>query len=280
MYSASSCRSNWRKWGTHLPGEGTHRMHGGTFPRKPGSNQDTGQRTPSVTEQRDYWDERWEQSRGQYPHQWARRRGAAIVRLVRAVSPGRPRILDLGCGTGWLTEELASIGDAVGIELSERTVAEARQRYTHAAFIAGDILEMPLPAASFDVVVSQEVIAHVSDQVAYVDVAARALVPAGYLILTTANKFVNDRIGWPPSPAGHIEQWLSARALTRMLRPRFKVLWSTTMEPLGHGGILGVINSHKLTQLITRLVDRETLATWKGRAGLGWTRIVLARKRE
>ena len=238
-----------------------------------------GQQTPSLPEQQHYWDQRWERGRGQYPHQWARRRGDAILKLVRGVSPSRPRILDLGCGTGWLTEELASLGEAVGIELSEPTVELARQQYPHAKFMAGDVLEMPLPVASFDVVVSQEVIAHVSDQVAYIDVAARALAPAGYLVLTTANKFVNDRIVWPPSPPGHIEHWLSARALARLLRPRFKVLSSTTIEPLGHGGILRVINSHKLSRLITRLVDAETLAAWKGRAGFGWTRIVLARKR-
>lgn len=237
-------------------------------------------RTPSVTEQQDYWDERWERSRGQYPHQWARRRGDAIVKLVRAVNPGRPqRILDLGCGTGWLTEELASFGEAVGVELSERTVELARQRYPQAMFMAGDALKVPLPAASFDVVVSQEVIAHVSDQVAYIDVVARALAPGGYLVLTTANKFVNERIGWPPSPAGHIEQWLSARALARLLRPHFKVLWSTTLEPLGHRGILRVINSYKLSRVMGLMVSAEMLATWKGRAGFGWTRIVLARKR-
>jgi SAM-dependent methyltransferase len=250
------------------------------FPLDANKDWDMSAQIPSVTEQRDYWDQRWAQSRGQYPHQWARRRGDAIVKLVRAVCPSRPaRILDLGCGTGWLTEELASFGEAVGVELSEGAVALARQRYRRARFMAGDALRMPLPVASFDVVVSQEVIAHVSDQSAYVDVVARALVPDGHLVLTTANKFVNDRIGWPPSPAGHIEQWLSAKALTRLLQPQFKVLWSTTLEPLGHRGILRVINSHKLSRLITLMVDPETLATWKGRAGFGWTRIVLAKRR-
>jgi 2-polyprenyl-3-methyl-5-hydroxy-6-metoxy-1,4-benzoquinol methylase len=238
-----------------------------------------GQQSPSLTEQQGYWDRRWEESRGQYPHQWARRRGDAILKLVRAVSQSRPRILDLGCGTGWLTEELASLGEAVGIELSERTVELARLQYPRATFMAGDVLEMPLPVASFDVVVSQEVVAHVSDQVAYIDVAARALAPGGYLVLTTANKFVNDRIAWPPSPQGHIERWLSASGLARLLRPHFKILSSTTIEPLGHCGVLRAINSHKLSRLITRVVDAETLSMWKGRAGFGWTRIVLARKR-
>jgi 2-polyprenyl-3-methyl-5-hydroxy-6-metoxy-1,4-benzoquinol methylase len=237
-------------------------------------------RHPSLSAQREYWDDRWHQSVTQYPHPWARHRGAAIVRLVRAVGRDRRlRILDLGSGTGWLTEELASFGEAVGVELSERAVELARERYPHAEFIAGNILEMPLPAGRFDIVVSQEVIAHVSDQPAYLQVALRSLAPGGHLILTTPNKFVNDRTEWPPTPPDHIERWLTRKALRDLLEPYFDVLWSTTIESMGHRGILRVVNSYKLARLMTFVVNPETLEAWKGRAGFGWTRIVLARKR-
>ena len=52
---------------------------------------------------------------------------------------------------------------------------------------------MSLPENHFDVVVSQEVIAHVPDQAAYLEKAADVLRRDGYLIITTPNKFVVDR---------------------------------------------------------------------------------------
>src|SRR6202011_3628857 len=97
-----------------------------------------------------------------------------------------------------------------------------------------------------DVVVSQEVIAHVPDQSGYLERAARVLKPGGYLIVTTPNLFVHSRNYWAPIPSGHIEQWLTRRELKRLLRPYFQVLRTTTAVPMGHGGILRLVNSTKL----------------------------------
>lgn len=234
---------------------------------------------PSSAEQKQYWDERWDRVKGEYPHAWARRRGAAVLAMLDSLSLQHPRILDMGCGTGWFTEELARIGEATGVELSEAAVSLARSRYPHAAFVAGNVLEMQLPAALYDVVVSLEVIAHVADQHGYLKQAALTLKPGGYLVITTVNKFVHDRTDWPADSPGHIRSWLDRRSFRQLLsRHGFRVLRMTSIIPMGHGGILRLVNSRKINALVTRIIPKRTLEGLKERAGLGWTWVALAQK--
>jgi polysaccharide pyruvyl transferase WcaK-like protein/2-polyprenyl-3-methyl-5-hydroxy-6-metoxy-1,4-benzoquinol methylase len=236
-------------------------------------------RIPGLPEQQRYWDQKWSREKDEYPNAWAHRRGAIIAEWVRSLPVDRPKILDLGCGTGWLTEELAQIGPATGIDLSEETVALARSRYPHASFLAGNVLDMPLPSGDYDVVVSQEVIAHVEDQRGYMDRVSQVLKPDGYLIITTVNPFVHERSGWPPQPHGHIEQWLDRSALKRLLQPCFRVLRMTTVVPMGHRGILRLVNSPRLNSTLRFVIPQRNLMALKERAGLGWTRMALAQKR-
>ena len=234
---------------------------------------------PSETEQKQYWDDRWKRAQAEYPNAWARRRGAAVMSILSTLPVQRPRILDMGCGTGWFTDELAAIGEATGVELSEAAVGLARTRYRRATFLAGNVLEMPLPVAHFDVVVSLEVIAHVEDQARYLERAAQALKPAGYLIISTVNKFVHDRMDWPEDSPGHIRRWLDRRSLRHLLdRHGFRVLRTASVIPLGSHGILRVVNSHKLNALLGRVVAEAAIEGLKERMGLGWTLIALAQK--
>jgi 2-polyprenyl-3-methyl-5-hydroxy-6-metoxy-1,4-benzoquinol methylase len=210
---------------------------------------------------------------------WSLRRGEAILRLIGSLPLQNPRILDLGCGTGWLTERLALLGQVVGVDLAEAAIARAKSRSPHLTFLLGDFFHIPLPAGHFDVVVSQEVIAHVDDQAAYLDRAAFALRAGGYLILTTPNKFVLERAAFDPQPPEHIERWLTRRSLIRLLRPRFRVLRTMTILPLGHRGLLRVVNSHKLNAILAQVASPTSLTRWKERAGLGYTIITVAQKR-
>lgn len=234
---------------------------------------------PSHAEQKQYWDERWNRVKDEYPHAWARRRGAAILALLGSLPLQHPRILDMGCGTGWFTGELARIGEATGVELSDAAVALARSRYPHATFIAGNVLDMELPTAHFDVVVSLEVIAHVEDQDRYLEQAARTLKPGGYLVITTVNKFVHDRIDWAEDSPGHIRYWLGRRSFRRLVSGHgFRVLRLTSVIPMGHGGVLRLVNSSKLTTLLATVIATGRLDRLKERVGLGWTWIALAQK--
>lgn len=185
----------------------------------------------------------------------------------------------MGCGTGWLANQLSQYGEVSGVDLSETGVAMARERFPQARFIAGSIYEVDLPLASFDVAVSVEVLSHVQDQVGYLNRAADLLKPDGYLIMTTDNKFVWDRMDWQHLPPPHIADFLDNKTLLRLLGQQFRVLSTTTLIPSGNRGILRVINSAKLNAALALLIPRHSIDALKERVGLGCTRLILAQKR-
>ncbi len=240
-------------------------------------------RLPTISAQRRFWDSHWQlwQER-KVINAWALRRFAVIRELVVSLPFTRPTILDLGCGPGFYTEQLGQLGEVTGIDLSEHAIAAARARVPHVRFLAGDVYELPLTARHFDIVVSQEVISHVQDQAGYVERAAYALKPGGYLILSTDNKFVMDRLGslpWPKFPPEHIETFLDRRGLQALLAPTFDIVRMTTVIPVGNGGILRLVNSTKLNLALSRVLSLHRLEAFKERAGLGLSIIALARKR-
>lgn len=238
--------------------------------------------TPTIDEQRRFWDWHWEnwRERGAISD-WVLQRGERVLRMVFSLALDHPKILDLGCGNGWFSQELSRFGHVTGIDLSEEAIAKAKASYPHITFLAGNVLANALPAEHFDIVVSQEVLAHVEDQATYLHVAARVLRPGGYLILTTTNKFVLDRLGdsmWDPWPREHIERFLDMKGLKRLLVPHFRVLRATTVRPLGSAGILRLINSSKLNKALSLLIPERYLEILKERAGFGYSLLALAQR--
>jgi 2-polyprenyl-3-methyl-5-hydroxy-6-metoxy-1,4-benzoquinol methylase len=233
---------------------------------------------PSLSDQQQFWNS-WNASY-RYPgklNQRTVRRGEVIIALVRSLGLDKPEILDFGCGTGWLSERLAEFGRVTGVDLAADVIAAAQSRAPHIRFLGGDLFQVPLSNAYYDIVISQEVIAYIPNQKAYLDRVANLLKPTGYLILTTPNKFVMKRSDWPPQPAEHIEQWLSMADVKRLLRSRFRILYISTINPLGHRGILRLLNSYKINKLLGKVISNKNLESLKERAGCGYTIIVLAR---
>jgi len=236
--------------------------------------------SPTVEQQLNYW-KFWQNSSSM--NDWALERGDMLLELLYDLHLDQPRILDFGCGTGWFTERLADFGQATGIDLNEEAIEEARSRWPHIRFIGGNLFEHPLRANSFDIVVSSQVIAHVEDQSAYIETAAKLLRPDGFLILSTNNKFVMDRLVgkvWGSHrAAGHIEKWLTVRSLKQLAAIRFHVLKTLTIIPLGNSGILRIVNSSKLNNLLEHLIPTKYIRRRKEQLGLGYYILLVARKR-
>jgi SAM-dependent methyltransferase len=113
--------------------------------------------------------------------------GAAALERLGA-GPGW-RVLDVGCGCGGTTAELAAAvgptGGAVGVDLSEAMVERARQRFAGPRFIAGDIETMGVvPGAPFDAAYSRMTLMLLADPVAGLSTIRRSLRPGGSLAAT------------------------------------------------------------------------------------------------
>jgi 2-polyprenyl-6-hydroxyphenyl methylase/3-demethylubiquinone-9 3-methyltransferase len=99
------------------------------------------------------------------------------------------KVLDLGCGDGWITGALDRCGfDAVGVDHDAGKLAVARHQYPHVRFEQMDLMQrMNLGLAmGFDAVVAVDVIDHVPFPRKLVGAALEALRPGGILIVTAA----------------------------------------------------------------------------------------------
>jgi SAM-dependent methyltransferase len=113
--------------------------------------------------------------------------GVAAMDQLRP-KPGE-RVLDVGCGCGGTTEELATAvgptGAAVGIDLSEAMVAQARRRFPGPSFVAGDIETMSaVPGAPFDAAYSRMTLMLLADPVAGLTTIKQSMRPNGRLAAT------------------------------------------------------------------------------------------------
>lgn len=113
--------------------------------------------------------DRWDQAEAyeQYVGRWSRRLAPRF--LTWAQVPPRSRVLDVGCGTGAVTEAALAVGAAevVGLDASASYVETARGRLAGrpVRFEVGDATKLPFPDASFDAVVSGLVLNFLPDPV-------------------------------------------------------------------------------------------------------------------
>jgi SAM-dependent methyltransferase len=117
-------------------------------------------------------------------HWWYRGRRTVIERVLDGLELPQPaRILDAGCGSGRNMVELTRRGTVTGIELSETSMALARERGC-GEVLQGSVLEMPFAEDSFDLAVCLDVVEHLEDDVAALRELRRTVAPGGTLLVT------------------------------------------------------------------------------------------------
>jgi ubiquinone/menaquinone biosynthesis C-methylase UbiE len=116
---------------------------------------------------------------------------AAWDRILDLVLPARTGLdaLDAGCGTGFLTFELAARGHRViGVDFAPAMIEEARRKsatlgVTSVRFEEGDAEQLPFTSASFDLVISRHVLWTLPHPEAAIDEWIRVLRPGGRLVV-------------------------------------------------------------------------------------------------
>lgn len=111
------------------------------------------------------------------------------VKTIEAmlIQPG-DRVVDVGCGTGEEVVAMSLAADdvsAIGFDLSERNIAEARRRHVnrHVEFVRADAHALPLQDASVDGCRAERTLQHVTSPGTVVAEIARILRPAGRVVL-------------------------------------------------------------------------------------------------
>jgi 2-polyprenyl-6-hydroxyphenyl methylase/3-demethylubiquinone-9 3-methyltransferase len=109
------------------------------------------------------------------------------------------RALDVGCGAGFIAEELADAGFAVtGIDPSrvaiEAARAHATQRGVGIEYLVGAGEALPFPDAAFDLVSCCDVLEHVRDLDRVIAETARVLRPGGLYVFDTINRTWRSRM--------------------------------------------------------------------------------------
>jgi len=124
------------------------------------------------------------------------------------------RVLDLGCGAGYLAHHLAERGaaDVIGVDLSERMLAVARAERGHprVTYVREAMETADFPADRFDLVVSSLAVHYVADYPGLLARIARWLAPGGILVFSTEHPVYLTRAaadGWVRDAAGQIQHW-------------------------------------------------------------------------
>lgn len=101
----------------------------------------------------------------------------------------RGDLLEVGCGEGrgisWLMPHVTSYS---AIDKIAPAIEELRKKFPSAKLIAGNLPPLPYPDASFDSVVSFQVIEHIRDDVFFLREIERVLRPGGAALITTPNR--------------------------------------------------------------------------------------------
>ena len=119
-------------------------------------------------------------------HWWyvGRRRIIAgfVEEICRDIKERRPRILDVGCGTGANLELLARYGDVEGVDISQDALAFCRARGLESVR-HGAAEKLPYEDGEFDLVTSFDMVEHLDDDVAGLKEMRRVLRPGGRALL-------------------------------------------------------------------------------------------------
>jgi len=116
---------------------------------------------------------------------WAQTRARIMADWVREFGPGT--VLDIGCGSGYLTARIADAnprGQTVGMDKDRGSIAVARRRDTSARFEVADAHDLPFEDSSQDCVIFGDVLEHFEDPVPLLREAARVIRPDGRVIVS------------------------------------------------------------------------------------------------
>ncbi len=218
-----------------------------------------------------YWDEfaeslglpsldRWQRIRGYYQQR--------LAEIYKQLVPPRMRVLELGCGQGDLLAALEP-SRGVGIDLSEKMLQRARERYPDFQFYHGDVHDA-LPSEKFDFIILSDLLNDLRDIQRVVELLKQCSLPGTRIILNTYSRLWQGP-GWIARMMGAAklqldQNWLSRRDLENFL-------YLAGFETIrAFSEIMWPVKTPCLDALCNRYLVKLPLFRW-----LGLTNFVIAR---
>ena len=224
---------------------------------------------PSLEKQSRHWGELAEDR----PIHGGDRFADRIAEIARdcAERCNKGRLVEVGCGTGWLTRHLAPMFGAVyGTDLAQGAIDVARSKHPAGTYVAGDFNTMPLPEPA-DMVVSVEVVAHVAEQRLFFERLRAVTNLGGRLLLFTQNPRVWHNTRNLVHAPGRLRRWPTIREVrTHLGAVGFRVVSAQTIQPGGdwrwlfwfpkaHGALKRAIGLERTELLFERLWFGRTM---------------------
>lgn len=165
-------------------------------------------------------------------------RMSLVLQTIDGFAQPGGRALDVGCGTGFLLEQLAGRGySGVGVDLSPESVAIAQKRLADIG--AADRLRAEVgsayepPEGPFDLVTLTDVLEHLEDPRACLRAIRARMAPEGLLVISTPN-----RRSLPGA-----RRWVAEKAPRLNIKLNLAPVdnWQTWTDLEGHAAAAGLV---------------------------------------
>lgn len=129
----------------------------------------------------------------QKKHWWFVARKEIILDFITRYLPNNknPKILDIGCGSGYMLNTLELIGQVSGMDMSDDAIRFSKEIFSGEVMKGFLPANIPYPENNFDIIVALDVIEHVDDDVgALINLRAHMREGGKIIITVPANMYL------------------------------------------------------------------------------------------
>lgn len=163
------------------------------------------------------------------------------------------RVMDLGCGTGYVTGKLlqqAAINRVTAVDIAPGMLDLSRQRYGNDVdWLLADAQSMAVASASHDAIISSLAIQWCADLPALFSNTARVLKPGCDFIAATLGPNTLKELRWAWQQVDdyqHVNEFIAAEVLQQAIMPTFAGLqWHTEMVEMKFASVNEALRSLK-----------------------------------
>lgn len=168
-------------------------------------------------------------------------------------------VLEAGCGEGYGADLIAaSARRVVAVDYDAATIAHVAARYPRVQALAANLVAVPMPDASVDVVVNFQVIEHLWDQPQFITECLRLLRPGGSLLMSTPNRITFTPGSDTPVNPFHTRELNAAELRELLVTGGFRV---DGMYGVFHGPRLAEMDARNGGSIIDAQIERAVAGT-------------------